>query len=55
MTAAIGGAQPNVVDFWLSVSLPKEGMITVHAETIVFDLLERAGTDAFKTISKLVR
>jgi hypothetical protein len=29
-----GGALPNAVDFWLSVSLPQEGMITVHAETV---------------------
>lgn len=33
----------------------KAGAIVTSTETVVFDLLERAGTDAFKTISKLVK
>jgi nicotinamidase-related amidase len=33
----------------------KAGAIVAPTETIVFDLLERAGTDAFKAISKLVK
>ena len=33
----------------------KAGAIVTPTETVVFDLLERAGTDAFKTISKLLK
>jgi nicotinamidase-related amidase len=33
----------------------RAGAVPTTTETIVFDLLERAGTDAFKTLSKLVR
>jgi nicotinamidase-related amidase len=33
----------------------RAGAIVSPTETIVFDLLERAGTDAFKTLSKLVK
>ncbi len=33
----------------------KAGATIAPTETVLFDLLERAGTDAFKTISKLVR
>lgn len=29
-----GGEQPSAVDFVLKVALPKEGVITVHAETV---------------------
>jgi nicotinamidase-related amidase len=31
------------------------GAVATATESVVFDLVERAGTDAFKTISKLVR
>lgn len=33
----------------------RAGAVVVPTETVVFDLLERAGTDAFKAVSKLVR
>ncbi len=33
----------------------RAGAIVTGTETVAFDLLERAGTDAFKAISKLVR
>jgi nicotinamidase-related amidase len=33
----------------------KAGAIVTPTETVVFDLLERAGTDVFKTIAKLVK
>lgn len=33
----------------------RAGAYVTVTETVVFDLLERAGTDAFKTLSKLVR
>lgn len=33
----------------------RTGAVVTSTETVLFDLLERAGTDAFKTISKLVR
>ena len=33
----------------------RAGAIVTPAETVAFDLLERAGTDAFKAVSKLVR
>ena len=33
----------------------RAGAIVAPTETILFDLLERAGTDAFKAISKLVK
>lgn len=33
----------------------RAGAIVTCTETIVFDLLERAGTEKFKTVSKLVR
>jgi nicotinamidase-related amidase len=33
----------------------RAGAFVVPTETVVFDLLERAGTDAFKAVSKLVR
>jgi nicotinamidase-related amidase len=33
----------------------RAGAIVAPTETIAFDLLERAGTDAFKSVSKLVR
>lgn len=33
----------------------RAGAIVTSTETVVFDLLERAGTDAFRAISKLVR
>lgn len=33
----------------------RAGAVVVPTETVVFDLLERAGTDAFKVVSKLVR
>lgn len=29
-----GGEQPTAVDFVLKVALPREGVITVHAETV---------------------
>ena len=29
-----GGEQPSAVEFMLKVALPKEGLITVHAETV---------------------
>jgi nicotinamidase-related amidase len=31
------------------------GAVTMPTESIVFDLLERAGTEAFKTLSKLIK
>jgi hypothetical protein len=33
----------------------RAGAAIAPTETVLFDLLERAGTDAFKTVSKLVR
>ena len=33
----------------------QEGAIVVSAESMLFELLERAGSDTFKTISKLVK
>lgn len=33
----------------------RAGAVVVPTETVAFDLLERAGTDAFKTVSKLIR
>jgi nicotinamidase-related amidase len=33
----------------------KAGAVVTATETVAFDLLEQAGTDAFKTISKLLR
>jgi nicotinamidase-related amidase len=33
----------------------RAGATVTSTETVAFDLLERAGTDAFKTVSKLVR
>jgi nicotinamidase-related amidase len=33
----------------------RAGAVVAPTETIAFDLLERAGTDAFKAVSKLVR
>ena len=33
----------------------RSGALVTTTETIVFDLLERAGTDAFKAVSKLVK
>ncbi len=33
----------------------RSGAVIAPAETVAFDLLERAGTDAFKLVSKLVR
>jgi nicotinamidase-related amidase len=33
----------------------RAGAFVAPTETVVFDLLERAGTDAFKAVSKLVR
>lgn len=33
----------------------KAGAVITPAETVAFDLLERAGTEAFKAVSKLVR
>jgi len=33
----------------------RAGAIAIPTESVAFDLLERAGTDAFKTISKLVK
>jgi len=33
----------------------RAGAVITTAETVVFDWLERAGTDAFRTLSKLVR
>jgi nicotinamidase-related amidase len=33
----------------------RTGAIATSTETVVFDLVERAGTDAFKVISKLVK
>jgi nicotinamidase-related amidase len=33
----------------------RAGAIPTSTETVLFDMLERAGTDAFRTISKLVR
>jgi nicotinamidase-related amidase len=33
----------------------RSGALVTTTETIVFDLLERAGTEAFKAVSKLVR
>jgi nicotinamidase-related amidase len=43
-------------DFDTGVALcEKAGAIRTTTETIVFDWLGRAGTDAFRTISKLVR
>ena len=33
----------------------RAGAVATTTETVVFDLLERAGTDAFKVVSKLVK
>jgi nicotinamidase-related amidase len=33
----------------------RAGAVITGTETVVFDLLGRAGTDAFKAISKLIR